>query len=238
MTADEPDLIIAALTPVVDGIAATLGSFCEVVVHDFRRPGNSVVALAGSVTGRRVGSSMSGIGRGLLARGDAAQDELNHTTRIGNGKLVRSSTMLLRDSTGSVFGALCVNVDITAVGQAHALLGELAGAGPAAGPATTSFGGDIASVVDAIVDAHQLRQHKQWSALGRGERLALFRSLDESGVFAVRGAAQQVAERLGISRASAYSYLARARSATGTSDEPGPAGGTRPAAPGQNGAPA
>lgn len=210
----EQDAILAALAPVIDGIAATLGSFCEVVVHDFRRPDKSVVAIAGSVTGRGVGGAMSEIGMGILARGDQAEDELNYITRARTGKLIKSSTMVLRDSTGTVFGALCVNLDITAVNQAHALIGEIAGAtGPAAVP-TTTFGDDIGSVLDAIVDEHQLRQNKPWTDLGRAERLELFRNLNDRGVFAVRGAARQVAARLGISRASAYNYLAEARAAS------------------------
>ncbi|MCO6004019.1 PAS domain-containing protein [Actinoallomurus purpureus] len=212
--AGEQDAIIAALAPVVDGIAATLGSFCEVVIHDFRRPETSVAAIAGSVTGRSAGGAMSEIGMGILARGDEARDELNYITRTGTGKMVKSSTMVLRDSAGTVFGALCLNLDITAVNQAHALIGEIAGVtGPAAVP-TTTFGDDIGSVVDAIVDDHQLRQNKSWADLSRAERLKLFRNLNDRGVFAVRGAARQVAARLGISRASAYNYLAEARAAS------------------------
>ncbi|MFI7697932.1 transcriptional regulator [Nonomuraea sp. NPDC049480] len=216
----EQDAIITALAPVVDGIAATLGSFCEVVVHDFRRPEHSVVAIAGSVTGRSVGGSMSEIGMSILARGDEAEDELNYVTRTRDGKLVKSSTMVLRDSEGAVFGALCLNLDITAVTQAHALIGELAGlAAPAATVPTTTFGDDIDSVVNAIVDAHQLDRHKPWAELTRDERLKLFRSLDERGVFAVRRAVPQVAARLGISRASAYSYLSQARTGSDTPQE-------------------
>ncbi|MCK2220977.1 PAS domain-containing protein [Actinomadura sp. ATCC 31491] len=219
MSAAEQDAILAALTPVVDGIVATLGSFCEVVVHDFRRPEHSVVAIAGTVTGRGVGGSMSEIGMGLLARGDEAADELNYVTRTRDGKLVKSSTMVLRDGSGAVFGALCVNLDLTAVSQAHALLGELAGvAVPAPAAPTTTFGDDIDAVVAAVVDAHQLEQHKPWAELSRRERLGLFRSLDERGVFAVRRAVPQVAARLGISRASAYNYLAQARTAPDDDD--------------------
>jgi predicted transcriptional regulator YheO len=211
---EEQDAIIAALAPVADGIAATLGSFCEVVVHDFRRPERSVVAIAGSVTGRGVGGSMSEIGMGLLARGDEADNELNYITRTRDGKMVKSSTMVLRDSAGTVFGALCVNLDITAVAQTHALTGELAGVTDPAAVPTTTFGNDIDSVVGAIVDAHQLRQHKPWAELDRDQRLELFRGLERRGVFAVRRAVEQVAARLGISRASAYAYLAQVRAGT------------------------
>ncbi|MEV0382077.1 PAS domain-containing protein [Nonomuraea sp. NPDC050643] len=217
---DERDAIIAALTPVIDGIVATLGTFCEVVVHDFRRPDRSVVAIAGSVTGRGVGGSMSEIGMGILSQGDEAADELNYVTRTQDGKLIKSSTMVLRDSGGAVFGALCVNLDITAITQAHTMIGQLAGlAGGQAAVPTTTFGDDIDAVVASVVDAYQLGQGKPWGELSRGERLELFRSLDERGVFAVRRAMPQVAARLGISRASAYTYLSQARTGSDLSEE-------------------
>ncbi|MFC7993947.1 transcriptional regulator [Streptomyces pilosus] len=219
----ERDAILAATVPVVDGIAATFGPLCEVVLHDYRRPEESVVAVAGSVTGRTVGGAMSEIGMRMLARGDEAADELNYLTATGDGTLVKSSTMVLRDSTGAVFGALCVNVDVTAVGQAHALLGALAGPGAApAGPPTTTFGNDLDSVVGAIVDDHLPRRHRGWAQLDREERLRLFRDLDARGVFAVRRAVEQVAARLGISRASAYSYLSQSRTTADPTDTGGP----------------
>lgn len=207
----EKDAILAALTPVVDGLVATLGSFCEVVVHDFRRPESSVVAIAGSVTERAVGGAMSEIGMRILAKGDDAADELNYITRTTSGKMVKSSTMVLRDSSGSVFGALCVNLDITALTQVRTLIGGLGEVTTAATVPTTTFGQDVDAVIDAIVDEHQLRLNKPWAALSREERRDLFRSLNERGVFALRRAVPHVADRLGISRASAYSYLAEIR---------------------------
>ncbi|MEU2283347.1 PAS domain-containing protein [Streptomyces sp. NPDC013178] len=207
----ERDAILRALAPVVDGIAATFGPVCEAVLHDYRRPERSVVAVAGSVTGRTVGGAMSEIGMRVLARGDEAADELNYVTRTGAGRLVKSSTMVLRDSTGAVFGALCVNVDVTEVDRVHSLLAALAGTGGPPGEApVTTFGDDIDSVVDALLDSHL---DQTWAALDRTRRLELFRGLDERGVFAVRRAIEQVAARLGISRASAYSYLSQARAA-------------------------
>jgi hypothetical protein len=65
---------------------------------------------------------------------------------------------------------------------------------------------------------HRLRRrrHQSWALLDRAGRLDLFRSLDERGVFAVRRAIEQVAGRLGISRASAYSYLSQSRKQANT----------------------
>ncbi|WP_109003661.1 helix-turn-helix transcriptional regulator [Streptomyces rishiriensis] len=208
----ERNAILRALAPVVEGIAATFGPVCEVVLHDYRRPERSVAAVAGSVTGRTAGGAMSEIGMRILARGDDAVDELNYVTRTGAGKLVKSSTMVLRDSAGAVFGALCVNVDVTEVDRVQSLLNALAGtAGARPDPPVTTFGDDIDSVVDALLDAHLARQDQTWAGLDGPRRLALFRGLDERGVFAVRRAVEQIAARLGISRASAYHYLSRSR---------------------------
>ncbi|MFB7084333.1 transcriptional regulator [Streptomyces sp. NPDC056296] len=217
----ERDAVLAALRPVVDGIAATFGPVCEVVLHDYRLPERSVVAVAGSVTGRTVGGAMSEIGMRVLARGDEARDELNYVTRTDDGILLKSSTMVLRDSTGAVFGALCVNLDVTAVDRAQSLLGALAGAaGAPADPPATTFADDIDAVVDAIVDAHPLRRDRSWAALERAQRLELFRDLDGRGVFAVRRSVEQVAARLGISRASAYNYLSQARATADPAADP------------------
>jgi hypothetical protein len=86
----------------------------------------------------------------------------------------------------------------------------------------TTFANDIDSVVEAIVDAHQLHGHHNWSGLDRSGRLELFRSLDEHGVFAVRRSVEQVAGRLGISRASAYNYLSQARATDRTESDATP----------------
>ncbi|TVL92047.1 transcriptional regulator [Streptomyces sp. SAJ15] len=220
----EADAVIAALRPVAEGLAATFGRSCEVVVHDFRTPENSVVVIAGDLTGRAVGGSMSAIGMDLLRQGDAAPDRLNYVTRTPAGRMLKSSTVVLRTSDGTAFGAFCVNLDITALTQVHDLVGDLVGVvpgaagqrapGSAAVVPTTTFSNDVDDVVDAAVDGLQLAHGKQWAQLDRAERAELFARLDATGVFAVRRAVPRVAARLGISRASAYAYLSDARKRT------------------------
>jgi predicted transcriptional regulator YheO len=205
------DAILAALMPVVDGLAATFGPSCEVVLHDYRRGEQSVVAVSGQVTGRRVGGAMSEIGLSMLAKGgEEAASDLNYVTRTPDGRVVKSSTMPLRDDRGRLIGALCVNIDVTALRRASDVLSALAGVSPVELPATT-FTNDFAEVVDAVVRAEELVRGKPFSSLSRGERLSLVDALDERGVFAVRNAVPQVAERLGMSRSGLYADLAESR---------------------------
>jgi predicted transcriptional regulator YheO len=45
------------------------------------------------------------------------------------------------------------------------------------------------------------------------DRLDIFRALDERGVFGIKRGLSEVAERLGISRATGYTYLQQIRNA-------------------------
>ncbi|WP_461010946.1 helix-turn-helix transcriptional regulator [Streptomyces capparidis] len=234
MSERSQDAILGALRPVVDGLAATFGRSCEVVLHDYRRPERSVVAVAGEVTGRHVGGAMSEIGLAVLRRGDDAANDLNYVTRTPDGRVIKSSTMPLRDEDGHVFGALCVNVDITALRQAGDFIDSLVGAvGPqSAGIPATTFTDDFDEVVDAVVREQQQALGKPPESLTRPERLALLRALDERGVFRVRGAAPRVATRLGISRSGLYADLAACRRDTAP-----PAAGDAPATSDDQGEP-
>ncbi|MBP2478833.1 putative transcriptional regulator YheO [Crossiella equi] len=199
----DADDLLDAVRPLVDGLVTTFGPTAEVVLHDYRSPEASVVAISGSVTGRHVGGAMSEIGLGLLAEGQAAQDRLNYLTRTPDGRLVRSSTMLLR-LRGEVVGALCVNVDVTALRQAADTLAGLAG-GSEPAPVTV-FADDVDQVVDAVIAAEGGCDRTDVA-----DRRRIIAALDRRGVFAVQRAAARVAEHLGISRATLYNDLARTR---------------------------
>jgi predicted transcriptional regulator YheO len=204
------DAILAALMPVVEGLAATFGPSCEVVLHDYRQGERSVVAVAGQVTGRRVGGAMSEIGMSMLAKGEDAANDLNYVTRTPDGRVIKSSTMPLRDGQERLFGALCVNIDVTALRQAGDILSALAGVAPVELPATT-FTNDFDEVVDAVVRTQEVTLGKSLGSLNRGERLGLISTLDRRGVFKVRNAVPRVAERLGMSRSGLYADLAECR---------------------------
>ncbi|MFD5825902.1 transcriptional regulator [Lentzea sp. NPDC060358] len=203
------DAVFAAMTPVLEGIAATFGRSCEVVLHDYRDPERSVVAVAGAVTGRRVGDAMSEIGLRVLAAGDDARNEVGYITRAQDGRLLKCTTLPLRDVDGTLIGALCVNVDLSAINRATGVLSDLLGLSAAEDTgATTDFSGDLDRVVDSLVGRAERAHAVPVTALGREDRLALVRSLHDAGVFGLRGAPGRIAQRLGISRTGLYNDLA------------------------------
>jgi predicted transcriptional regulator YheO len=204
----EAESLLNAVEPLVHGLAATFGPNCEVVLHDFRNPENSIRALSGSVTARHVGGAMSEIGLGLLAQGDQAEDQLNYLTHIRDGRTVKSSTIVLRTGSGRVVGALCVNLDITELRVASATLAALVGSAPEPeSTAMTVFSDDIAEVVETVVAQEESLLGRVLPRDTRKGRLAIIAALDAKGVFNLPRAAQQVAAHLGVSRATVYTDL-------------------------------
>lgn len=205
----EGDDILAVARQVIDGLQATFGASCEVVLHDFRRGERSVVAISGDVTHRRMGSSMSEIGLSMLRAGDDAESQLNYVTRLPDGRIVKSSTMPLRTRSGKVIGAFCVNLDVTQMRLFAGVLGDLAGITDPREPAPVTFSNEIESVIDSMLDGIERSLGRPLAQLSSDEKLEVFRELDARGAFQLRNAVPLLALRFGVSRATVYNYKVR-----------------------------
>ena len=106
------------LCQIAKGIAAQFGSHCEVVVHDLtRHADHTIVAIEnGHVSGRKVGDGASAV---VLERMEhqewEARDHLCYLTRTPEGKILKSSTIYIKNARGRVTAILAINFDISAM---------------------------------------------------------------------------------------------------------------------------
>lgn len=196
------------LERLAEGIVAVVGPHCEVVVHDFSDPEHSVVLIAGNVTGRRVGAPVPDLSfiSGELNRD--TPDQMNYRARIGSHHL-QSSTIWIRDTDGTPIGAVCINVDYSDLTHARDLLDKLATSTRNVSDLviTDTFAKDVGDLIELSVSEF-LRQEDVQSveAMGYEDKLRLIQSLEERGLFRIRGAVNRVADMLDVSRASIYNY--------------------------------
>lgn len=216
----EADAHLELLKGLCRGLAKALGPNAEVVVHDFRHPDDSIVAIAGDVTDRSIGGSMTRLGLQLAAAGDEAEDQYDYITRTESGRVLRSSTLVLRDTAGRLFGALCINVDVTEYRRLADVVSELAGVAQS-DPEPVMFSDDLMAVVRQALAQAARRSGVPTERLAKSDREDLMRELDGKGVFAMQRAVPVVAKELGVSRATVYSDLGAARrSPTSTAGSP------------------
>ncbi len=205
---------MSVLRPIMRGISQTFGRHCEVVLHDFRDPEHSIIEIEGNVTGRKPSGSVTQIGLALIADGNAARDQINYITRTPNGRILKSSTIVLRDNNDRVFGALCINFDITELRLLGSAIGELIESDVDAEPQSIAFVDDVGKVIGAVIDEEEIALGQPIGRMSKQDRLKIFEALDRRGVFSLQRSVPYVAEYLHISRATAYTYLEEVRSGT------------------------
>lgn len=206
---------LAVMAQLVEGLQAALGRSAEVTLHDFRNPDHSLVAIAGQVTGRQVGAPMTDRLLETLRRyGDDAPNIVGLKTRTRDGRLLRTSTMFIRDRTGKIIGSLGINVDLTEQEMAARVLADMLG--HADQPTESiNFAIDVGETMQQMIEAALVSSGRPSQLLDREERLALVGALDARGLFLIRGAVDEVASRLGVSRFTVYGYLDEIRKESG-----------------------
>lgn len=218
----DEELIIASLAAAVPSIAAITGRECEVVVHDLRCPERSVVAIAnGHVSGRQIGSPLIGgpmndIALKALARGVSPNPEiLTYQTTTSDGRVLKSTTTLYYNLDCAPFAALCLNHDLSIPLAAARWLDQLVGATGAVtehGSQPVHPSRDFGLVLDELIAECLGRESGPIDQLDREARLRIVAELEGRGAFLLRGSVVRVADALGISKFTVYSYLDEVRS--------------------------
>ena len=106
--------IFENLKRVADNIVQTFGQNCEVAIHNLANFEKSLIYIVGKVTGRKPGAPITDLViKELRRHGNAIPDLTNYQTLTTTGRTLKSTTTFIRDHSGSVIGAFCVNFDIT-----------------------------------------------------------------------------------------------------------------------------
>lgn len=199
----------------LDGLSKMLGHRYEVILHDLSHVESSIVAIRGNVTNRKTGGPVTNYLLQLLKRyGDKAPDSINYRNVTPDGRVLRSSTMFIRDEGGHIIGSLCINQDLTDFIVASKLCQELSSFHlpvPEENGPEELFAHDINEVMESMVQSELEMVQKPVAYMQKEDKLALVGSLEEKGIFDVKGAVEYVAERLGVTNFTIYNYLKEIR---------------------------
>jgi predicted transcriptional regulator YheO len=83
----------------------------EVVLQDLAKLPNSIVAIAGNLTGREVGDPATDVLLKQAVKGEV-RTNVNYRSQLSDGRQIRSTTIAIKDSSGQAIAALCINSDI------------------------------------------------------------------------------------------------------------------------------
>lgn len=197
------------LRQIAHGIAAQFGSGCEVVVHDLNRhPDHTIVAIEnGHVSGRKVGDGASHVVLERMEHQDEdPRDHLCYLTRTPDGKILKSSTIYIRNSRGKVAAILAINFDISALMMAAGAVRDFISVEE---PQTAEPEKivNINDVLDELIRKSVELVGKPAALMSKEEKIRAIRFLNENGAFLVTRSGEKIAKYFGISKYTLYSYL-------------------------------
>lgn len=199
----------------IDGLYETLGCRYEVILHDLSQLEQSIVAVRGNITNRKAGGPPTNYLLKFLRKyGDEAPNQINYRNETSDGRVLRSSTMFIRDEDGHIVGSLCINQDLTDYIVASKLIQENISFQESEEKVEGTeevFAHDISEVMEAMVSGELEVMQKPVAYMQKEDKLAVVESLEEKGIFDIKGAVEYVAERLGVTNFTVYNYLKEIR---------------------------
>ena len=214
MTTLVPDELLDLLGRLAHGIVSVVGPHCEIVVHDFSDLEHSAVIVEGHVTGRKPGAPIPDLSFLPEEIKDGADDQINYRSTKGNHSL-QSSTIFLNNPTGKVIGAVCINMDYSELLDVRDHLNKLIDpvfTKSSDYVVTETFARDLQELLVLSVQKYLTENNiSDVDSLNQNKKLELIDAVEKRGLFQIRGAVQQLADLLHVSRASIYNYRATLR---------------------------
>lgn len=200
---DELPLIQQILTL----ISNQFGSKCEVVLHDLTNDyGSTIVDIHnGQITNRKIGGCGSNLGLEVLRGSVVNGDRFNYVTTIPNGRILRSSSIYIKDDNGNAIGSICINYDITETLQFEGFLRQFNHF--EAEQEEEVFASDVSTLLLHLIQQGQKQLGKNVDDMTKDEKVAFIRFLDNKGAFLITKSGEQICELLGISKFTFYNYL-------------------------------
>ena len=215
-------------TILVDFLGQVLGPDYEVVLHDLSSMSNSIVAIAnGHVSGREVGAPLTSLALTMMSDKRYLNKDfhVNYNGMTKENKILRSSTMYIKDDLGKLVGMLCAKFADSRYHELSTKLFQLCHPDQFVEQNLTirssqidtsslysydeaeQFPNSIATIMENVIREVIQQDGVPPERLTKGEKIRIVRLLDEQGVFLLKGAVNYVAKALHSSPASIYRYL-------------------------------
>lgn len=198
------------LKQIADALAAQFGPNCEVVIHDLSAQNAEhpiVYIVNGHVTGRKVGDGASYVVVEQLTTNDPApRDHLAYLTRTPDGKILKSSSLYIRNSRGNVTGIFSINYDITNIMMMHQELGEFMMTRDKEQSEPEKII-NVNSVLDELIEQSVQQVGKPVALMNKDDKVRAIQFLNGAGAFLVTKSTDKVAKYFGISKYTLYSYI-------------------------------
>lgn len=198
------------LKGIAHAIASQFGSNCEVVIHDLSegKLSASIVYIEnGHVSNRQLGDGPSHVVLDALHNDmSKVDDHLGYLTRTKDGRILKSSTVYIRNDDGQVCYILAINYDITGFMMTENSLRSFIGTQDSAED-SEKITNNVNDLLDDLIERSVKKIGKPVAYMTKEEKTAAIQFLNDSGAFLITKSGDKVSKYFGISKYTLYSYI-------------------------------
>lgn len=201
--------ILKSYESVVDGLAMLIGSYCEIVLHSLEDLKCSAVRIAnGEHTGRKIGSPITDLALRMLhdMAGDDSSVSKTYFTRAKSGALMKSVTIAIRNREQRVIGLLCINMNLD-VPFSQVMQTFMPPQTQEEVPSPVNFASSVDELVAQTLEFTIEEVNADRNVANNVKNRQVVLNLYEKGIFDIKDAINQVADRLNISKHTVYLYI-------------------------------
>jgi len=199
------------LKGLADGVAKQFGPNCEVAIHDLSgNLENSIVYIVnGHVTNRKAGSGTSKVVFETMHRDPTAiRDQLGYLTRTDDGRILKSSTIFIRDGNQKIHYIFSINYDITELLEVNsALKGLITAEAKREDAQPEQIVSNVNDLLESLISQSIEQVGKPVSRMTKDDKISAISFLNDAGAFLITKSGDKVSERFGISKFTLYSYI-------------------------------
>ncbi len=192
-------------------ITAEFGSNCETVLHDWSNGyDKTIVAIEnGHVTGRKIGDPGSNLGLEVMRGTQDGSSQLNYVTKTADNRMLKSSSLYVKNVNGEPIGAFCINYDITDLLSAKDVLGDLTMGDEE--ERDEQFVTDVNDLLDYLLSQSEIIVGKQANDMTKEDKLKALKYLDDKGAMLITKSGTKICKFFDISKFTLYNYLEEIR---------------------------
>jgi predicted transcriptional regulator YheO len=198
------------LSRLASGLAKQFGSNCEIVIHDLAegtRESSIIVIENGHVSNRKVGDGPSSVVLETLAKDPSeVEDQLCYLTEV-DGKMLKSSTIYIRDDEGKITGIMGINYDISRMVMFQNELNDILMVDSSSSKESRHIPHDVNSLLDDLIERAVKEVGSPVAYMSREDKIRAIKYLDSHGAFLITKSGDKISSYFGISKYTMYSYL-------------------------------
>jgi predicted transcriptional regulator YheO len=192
------------------GISSQFGRNCEVVIHDLTSGDVDYPIIFienGDVTHRTTSSNASRVVLNALNHvSDSLEDKLSYITRTHDGKILKSSTIYIRDNKNKPIGIFSINYDITELTIAKNCIDSLINHAEDIEEAN-KIPLNVNQLLDDLLEESVRKIGKPVALMSKEQKIEAIQFLNDAGAFLITKAGDKTADFFGISKYSIYNYV-------------------------------